>query len=325
VIGLTILALDAVVGNVLEPRLYGQRIGVSAVALLVAAAFWTFLWGPTGLVLACPLTVCVVVLGKYVPCLRPLSVLLGDEPALAEDATFYQRLSARDTEEAVTIAVAHAKANSAAQTFDALLVPALTSAARDRQRGGLDTEDMSSIQEAMRSVLHGVVAAESAAQPATHSSASETNSHESSHAAVRILGVAARDANDELALEILGQMLVGQNCELEIAGADTVSGELVEMVEKDQPAAVCIAGLPPGNRDRIRYLCKRLRQRFPELRIIVGRWGADGTARYHQKVIQKAGANHVTTTLLETRNDILAWLPALAEQEETTLNAGIRQ
>jgi hypothetical protein len=309
-----ILGLEAIAGNVLEPMLYGRSIGVSAVALLVAAAFWTFLWGPIGLVLSCPLTVCLVVLGKYVPYLRFLNVLLGDEPALDEDTTFYQRLSAHDQEEAIRIAHAHAKVHSAEETYDHLLIPALTYAGRDHRHGGLDAEDVRFVHDALHAVLAdlgaapGVMGKEVPTAPADGLPLSRSK--------VRILGVAARDENDELALEMLGQLLAGQDCELQVASSDTLSSELLERVEQEQPAAVCIAALPPGGQGRIRYLCKRLRQRFPQLRILVGRWGASTPAEQYQKFAEKMGANQVRTTLLETRNDIVAWLPALAERAD---------
>ncbi len=97
------LAIELTASNVIEPRLYGHSIGVSEVALLVAAALWAFLWGPIGLILSSPLTVCLVVLGKYVPQLKFLDVLLGDEPALDAHVTFYQRLLARDQDEATQL------------------------------------------------------------------------------------------------------------------------------------------------------------------------------------------------------------------------------
>ena len=92
VVGQFLVGLELIAGNVIEPRLYGRSMGVSEVALLVAAALWSFLWGPIGLILSSPLTVCMVVLGKYVPQLKFLDVLLGDEPPLDAQVTFYQRL-----------------------------------------------------------------------------------------------------------------------------------------------------------------------------------------------------------------------------------------
>src|SRR6202011_5903871 len=102
VIGL-FLVLELLTSNVVEPRVFGKSIGVSEVALLVAAAFWAFLWGPAGLVLSSPLTVCLVVLGKYVPQLGFLDVLLGDEPSQDTDVHYYQRLLARDQDEATQL------------------------------------------------------------------------------------------------------------------------------------------------------------------------------------------------------------------------------
>ena len=103
------VALELIVANVVEPWLYGQSMGVSEIALLVAAAFWAVLWGPVGLVLSSPLTVCLVMLGRYVPQLEFLAVLLGDEPALDPSVSFYQRLLARDQDEAEDLVLEHLK------------------------------------------------------------------------------------------------------------------------------------------------------------------------------------------------------------------------
>src|SRR5262249_14907145 len=126
--------------------------GVSEVALLVAAAFWTFLWGPIGLVLSGPLTVCLVVLGRHVPQLGFISVLLGDEPALEANVRFYQRLLAGDQDEAAEIAREGADGSSAEEACDALLVPALAHARRDRKRNELSEDDERAIVEAVREI-----------------------------------------------------------------------------------------------------------------------------------------------------------------------------
>ncbi len=124
VIGLFV-TLELVVANVVEPWLYGQSMGVSEIALLVSAAFWAFLWGPIGLVLSSPLTVCLVMLGRYVPQLEFLAVLLGDEPALDLKDSFYQRLLARDQDEAEDLILERLKAEPPDEIFDTMLVPAL--------------------------------------------------------------------------------------------------------------------------------------------------------------------------------------------------------
>jgi predicted PurR-regulated permease PerM len=152
VIGL-FLVIELTASNVIEPRLYGHSIGVSEVALLVAAAFWAFLWGPIGLVLSSPLTVCMVVLGKYVPQLKFLDVLLGDEPPLDAHVTFYQRLLARDQDEATQLVLAQAKASSPEQVYDDFLVPALNYVKRDRERDDLTESDEQSVLQAVREIL----------------------------------------------------------------------------------------------------------------------------------------------------------------------------
>ena len=132
VIGL-FLILELVVANAIEPWLYGQSMGVSEIALLVSAAFWAFLWGPIGLVLSSPLTVCLVMLGRYVPQLEFLAVLLGDEPALDLKDSFYQRLLARDQDEAEDLILERLKTDPPDEIFDTMLMPALCSRAAKPQ------------------------------------------------------------------------------------------------------------------------------------------------------------------------------------------------
>src|SRR5882724_9121750 len=130
--------IDLVMYNFVEPKVYGSSTGLSPMAVLVAAVFWTWLWGPVGLLLATPLTVCVVVLGRYVPSLEFLSILLSDEPVLSPQTRFYQRLLAMDVEEATQIAEQFLKGKSLEELYDTLLVPALTLAEEDRHQGRMD-------------------------------------------------------------------------------------------------------------------------------------------------------------------------------------------
>ncbi len=124
VVGLFV-TLELIVANSVEPWLYGQSMGVSEIALLVSAAFWAFLWGPIGLVLSSPLTVCLVMLGRYVPQLEFLAVLLGDEPALDPGISFYQRLLARDQDEAEDLILERFEQDGVDQVYDTMLIPAL--------------------------------------------------------------------------------------------------------------------------------------------------------------------------------------------------------
>src|SRR4029077_4934071 len=126
-------------GNLVEPWLYGAHVGISSLALLVTSVFWTVLWGPAGLILSTPLTVCVVVLGRYVPRLSFLHILLGDEPVLAAEAQIYQRLLAMDQQEAHTIVSQFLKGRPLVELYDSVLIPALSMAEQDRHKGAIDT------------------------------------------------------------------------------------------------------------------------------------------------------------------------------------------
>src|SRR6202011_4488604 len=135
---LLVVGLELIIGNFVEPWLYGTHVGISSLALLVTAIFWTVLWGPAGLILSTPLTVCVVVLGRYVPQLSFLHILLGDEPVLAAEAQIYQRLLAMDQLEAHTIVGQFLKGRPLVELYDSVLIPALTMAEQDRHKGAID-------------------------------------------------------------------------------------------------------------------------------------------------------------------------------------------
>ncbi len=313
VVGL-FLVLELVWNNAVEPWLYGRSIGVSVVAMLIAAAFWTFLWGPIGLVLSGPLTVCLVVLGKHVPELEFFAVLLGDVPALDPDVSYYQRLLARDQDEAAQLVLAHAKASPPEQVYDELLVPALVYTKRDRERDLLTESDEKFIIQATHEVLEDLGERRSAAVLA----ATKGRSVEGAQALpskVRILACPARDDADKLALDMLRQLLNPDEWEVEVTVLETLTAELVAHVTEAKSALICIGALPPGGLAHTRYLCKRLKTRHPDLKIIVGRWGLKDNVDVNREQLQEVGADLMATTLLETRKQLTDWLPILAYEE----------
>ncbi len=309
------LMIELTAGNVIEPRLYGRSIGVSEVALLVAAAFWAFLWGPIGLVLSSPLTVCMVVLGKYVPQLKFLDVLLGDEPALDAHVTFYQRLMARDQDEATQLVLAQAKASSPEQVYDDFLVPALNYAKRDRERDDLTESDEQSVLQAMREILEDLGERQDAAHQAEEAIHAEDRGNASAPIRLRVLACPARDQADRLALEMLRQLLDPAKWVVEVTAVDMMTADLVAQVAEQAPALVCIGALPPGGLAHTRYLCKKLRTRFPEVKIVVGRWGLTDGVETNREQLQDAGADLIATTLLETRSQLRSLLPILTQQQ----------
>ena len=155
VVGLIVL-LELASNMVMEPLLYGQSAGVSAVALLVAIAFWTWLWGPVGLLLATPLTVCLGVLGKYVPQLKFVGVLIGDESPLETHTSYYQRLIAKDDDEAAELVDEYLQTHTLDEVYDDLLLPALTSAKRDHAQDALTDEDVEFVVQATRAIVENL-------------------------------------------------------------------------------------------------------------------------------------------------------------------------
>jgi predicted PurR-regulated permease PerM len=317
-------ALEMISGNFLEPKLYGHSIGVSEVALLIVASCWAFLWGPIGLLLSSPLTVCLVVLGKYVPRLQFLDVLLGDEPALEPDVSFYQRLLARDQDEATDLALAQAK-ESPKKLYDALLLPTLIQARVDFEQGELTEADATFIRRAIETIMDDVEQRhDDDVEKANRAEKSEALAEELAQGPstieppavrIRIVGCASRNPEDVLALEMLGRVLNPVRWELEILSTDMLSSELVEAVVKKDPAVVCIGALPPGGLSAARYLCKRLRARLPKTRIVIGRWGLTTNVDQNRERLQDAGADQVDTSMQETREQLRAWRPVLVFQE----------
>jgi predicted PurR-regulated permease PerM len=305
-----IVVLELVTANIVEPRLFGHSIGVSEVALLVAAAFWAFLWGPIGLVLSNPLTVCLVVLGKYVPQLEFLDVILGDEPSLSADVTYYQRLLARDQDEATQLVLTQAKTFPPEQVYDRLLVPALNYVKQDRARDDLTEADEQFVLQATREIVEDLGERQTAAAVPGAEGAKAPASCK-----VRILGCPGHDEGDALALEMLRQLLDPARWEMEILSIDMLSAESVARAGDKEPAVVCIGALPPGGLAHTRYLCKRLRTRLPAARLVVGRWGLKGDLEQNQEQLLEAGADRVETALLETRTHLSTWLPVLAPEE----------
>src|SRR5262249_44766700 len=147
------VALELVAANVAEPLLFSHSTGVSPVALLVAAAFWAWLWGPIGLVLSTPLMVCLIVLSRYVAALGYFQILLGSEPVLGASVRYYQRLLAEDQDEAVELVEEYLQAHNPESVYDNLLLPALAMAQRDRQRGELSKDSEEFIYQTTRDIL----------------------------------------------------------------------------------------------------------------------------------------------------------------------------
>jgi hypothetical protein len=303
------VAVELFTNLVLETILYAGAAGVSQVALLVAVAAWTWLWGSMGLLLATPLTVCLVVLGKHVPGLEFLSTLMADSPALAPDVTYYQRLLARDQSEAAEIVQRHAASQSVETVYDALMLPALNYAERDRLEGRLSDAEEQTVIEETGELLNDVVDLTRALRPSlspAHVSDGDSQAEQvvSAEAPVEVIGYAANGQADVTALKMLAQLVAAEGISVHVASVRLLTAEIVDLVQTRQANLVCIVDLPPSPPSKTRYVVRKLRAALPEVRILVGRWAPPEMADEDRSTLVDAGAAHVATTLIETRNEL---------------------
>ena len=314
------LTLELLNNMVLEPLLYGESAGVSGVGLLVAIAFWTWLWGPVGLVLATPLTVCVVVFGKYVPGMNFVAVLMSDQPAMESNISYYQRLLAMDQAEAAEIVEEHLKSHPTEQIYDGVLIPALNYTRRDRELGRLTEDGEQFVFRATREILDDL----SSLMPKSVLAASD--SEKAAAAAydfvaalprVRILGCPARDEADELALHMLRQLLDATRYDVEVMSGVFLTSEVVHLIGEKNPALIFIATVSPGGLAQTRYLCKRVRARFPDVKIAVGQWGMGSE---DSSSILLAGADKIGITMIETREQMIQLCQISAQSEAQTVS-----
>lgn len=307
VVGL-FLVLELVSNTMVEPWLYGRGVGVSAIATLVMIAFWTWLWGPIGLVLATPLTVCLCVLGKYVPALKFFDILLGDQPPLEAHIGYYQRLLAKDPDEALDIAEERLNKTSLEETFDTLVLPALLYAERDLEQGNLDEAEQRLVLDSTREIIEQLSTLNSTLGEKELSAVANTTR-------LSIVGCPASDETDEVALLMLKELLDPERFEVLLTTKTLLASELVELVEEKKPALLCIGAPPPRGQAHSRLLCLRLRARFPDLKIVIGRWGLNDDVEKKRQQLVSAGANDFGTLLAETRRQIEALAPLAAERE----------
>ncbi|MEX2316111.1 MAG: AI-2E family transporter [Pirellulales bacterium] len=266
------IVLELVLNNLIEPWVYGSSIGVSAVGIIVAAIFWTWLWGPIGLVLAMPLTVCLVVLANYVPQMRFITVLLGDRQALSLAERTYQRLLAMDDNEVRKLAQQHLKAESLAAYYDDVLIPALALAERDRHAGLLNDEQESFIAEAAEDLVEELAAAGEKSDASAE--AIENIRHDPDRPNARVLCIPLRDHADQTTTAMLAQLLVAEGFHVDVASVDSLTNELVDEVARLGSQIVVISILPPCSPRNSRLLYRRLRGQYPNLPVIVGYWSA---------------------------------------------------
>ena len=292
------IVVEMIVANLVEPWLYGASTGLSPTAIIVAAVFWTWLWGSVGLLLSTPLTVCLAVAGKYIPHLGFLEILLGDKPAMPPADRFYQRLASMREEEAAKIAQEYREKHSLAEVYDTILAPALARAERDVQIGDLDEAGEDFIHRAVRELVEEFGAAEMAGRSPDQGGIRRSER--------KVLCLPATDEADEIVALMLVQLLMIDGYSAEALSAKTLASEALGEIRAREPALVCISSLPRLGIAQARYLVKRVEMELPAVKIVTGIWHA--TAERRARIGTSLGG-----TVVITLREALEQIKPLAE------------
>jgi predicted PurR-regulated permease PerM len=287
------VVLEIVTANYIEPHVYGKHTGLSTLAILIAAAFWTLIWGPVGLILSVPLTVCLVVMGSHVPSLEFLAVLLGDQPVIPPYTCFFQRVLAHDEREAAEILESSLKDQPLASVYDSILIPALTLVEVERQKGELEESTLRFIRSSTSEMVDELgfraseekneLAGSAATPPPLTSSAN-------------ILIIPVRDGSDVLASTMLAQVLDQAGFRSTAIPIHPID-ETVSAVAAQKPDIVFLSGMPPVAMARANRIFRSLRSANPALKIIMGIWHySDDPARAAQ-MISRSEDLHIATSL----------------------------
>lgn len=285
--------LELTTANLVEPMLYGVHTGISSLALLVSAVFWTALWGPAGLILSTPLTVCLVVIGRYTPQLAFLHILLGDEPGLAAEAQLYQRLLAMDHEEARAVVDLYLKDHTLADLYDQVLIPAMTMAEQDRHRGAIEAEREEFLYLNVSEMVAEFAEAGFAGNPGRNSR-------------TRVFCVPAYDQADEIACAMLAQLLEQRGIVALSFPAGPTADEMFAFIQPEADDVVCISAVPPYAFTPSRTMVNHLRNRFSQATIFVGIWGFNGDREKALARFDRGRPNRLFSSLADVVNEVVA-------------------
>ena len=284
------IVLEAIVSNFVEPWLYGAHTGVSPIALIISAVFWTWLWGPVGLVLSTPLTVCLAVIGRHVPRLEFLGTLLSEDQALAPHEEFYHRLLSFSMDSAEEFATKYVETESLTALYDKVLIPAIAAVEIDAHSGSLTAEQRTSASQRIHEIIDDFSGWE-----ASHSDKDEQKNDDLTGVAPpigsRVLCLPASAYRDELAGEMLAQLLRNQGFEAENLPARLKDEELIDRTVEIRPECICVSVLPPTSIAEARHLSAAIHERLGSVTILVGAWSARFDA---EKLRERLRATHVS-------------------------------
>jgi predicted PurR-regulated permease PerM len=310
IIGL-FLTLELTCTNFVEPWLFSSRTGISSLALLAMAIFWALLWGWPGLILSTPLTVCIVVMGRYVPQLSFLHTLLGTDAELSTEALFYERLLAMDQREAHAVANRFLENKSLVELYDSVLIPALALVEQDRHQGNLDDVRCNffflSIGELIAELTDYSPKEPEAAALSANSFASHSNRRED----FAVVCISASDQADELTTHMLVQLMERASHQTLHLTATSVSSEILDMLANESNTVIFISALPPFAFSQARAICQRVRSHLPNNRIIIGLWNTPEDPDQQPELnIERFGngkPNVIVNTLAQALQQVTHW------------------
>ncbi len=287
-----IITLELLTNMMLEPKLYGHSVGLSDFALLLAIAFWTSLWGGVGLVLATPLTVCIVVFCKHAASLEWVDILMGENPLPQPHLSYYQYHLAGNEDAAQDLVELSLKKEGYEKTLEDIALPALALTRREEVLGKLDRDESAEIYRSMRSAFLSL-------KESAESGAADATQADGTAQALRVYGWALHGEADAQALEMLAAILPGAIA-MKVDEGPRLIGELVHELEVEKPAVFCISAMPLRARHDAKNLCLRVRSKLPDIKILVCRWKLPGQEQ-DPKPLREAGATWVVSSFKEAR------------------------
>jgi predicted PurR-regulated permease PerM/GAF domain-containing protein len=292
---ITFAVLEVVVANWIEPMLYGASTGISAIAVLIAAVFWTFLWGLPGLLLSTPLTVCLIVIGRQAPRLSYLEVLFGERTGLPPSEHFYQRMLASNPRDARALIQATLKNRPRAEVYDTILVPALTMIEEARHSEEMTTTRAEEVLQSVEELVEELTIADAS------SAVPEPEPDK------RVMCIPARDFADEIACQLAQQVLV-DTASVRTISADSSTTNIQELAARLQPDVLCVVGVPPRAVRHVKMRCHQIRARFPEAVVVACVLSEENDLSSLRSRIPAEDAQHVVCSLQLMRDYLTSLL-----------------
>ena len=289
-------------GQIVEPLVYGQRTGLSPVAVVLSTLFWTLLWGPIGLLLATPLTVCLVVLGKHIEGLRFINVLLGDEPPLLPEERFYQRLLSDDATDAADQAEEELKTQSLSAFYNAIPMKALILAQGDAAEGKLTSEKQQAIRDTVNEIIE-VLSDYQDTKPIDDDAASEKETIAAGmstrpESTGSVLCVPSRSSLDEAACAMLAQILEKRAIKAVVQPIETPRSAKTLLGDVPDAQLVCLSYFGSAAKPaHVRYQIRRFKRALPQARFLACFWMLGGDPAKVEDWKVAVGADFVATSL----------------------------